>query len=267
MAGQTTYNTSPDVAFPGMAVDNGNTDDASFTNEETAGLLAGILVCQGTADDDGLELVNAASDPIGVVMHQHNSDPDLAAGLIVAADGLGVVRRRGRVWVRCEEAIALGDRVFARHVEGGGEQKGEFRNDADGVSQVDTITPTAANDTDYAMSVFVDDPNGRGQLFSFEFTSDASGTATEIVTGFKGVMAADSVFTALVVATGTATLVLTAQGADLGFDSADTGVGILTVANTTAAAPDCLELRNCRWAGPSQTVNSVVLAPLDLNLV
>ena len=79
-------------------------------------------------------------------------------------------------------------------------------------------------------------------------------------------MLADTAFDALVDSTGTATLILTAQAPDILFDVNDTGVGVVAFAATTAGAPDCLELKNARWAGPSATYNSVILAPLDLNL-
>lgn len=264
---QTSYNVAPDVAFPGMPSDNGINGYVSVTNEETVGLMAGIMVKQGTTSDDALKLTATSDQLMGIVMHRHDSDPDLAASLVVAADEVSPVLRKGRSWVRCEEAIAIGDPVYVRHVATGGEDAGEFRNDPDGTAQVATITPTAVNDTDYALSVLVHDPQAdRDRLFSFEYTSDGSATATEICDDLRTSMTADTAFAALVLHTGTATLILTSVRADVEFDVSDIGVGVLTSAATTAAAPDCTLLKNARFATPSATYNSVILAELDLNL-
>jgi len=132
-AGQSTYNTDPDVAFPGMALDNGPRDVVSFTNEEAAdALLGGLMVVQGTEADDALLPAATGDDPLGIVMHNHSLDFDLADGEVVAVDGLGAALKKGRIWVRVEEAIALGDDVYFRHTAAGAEQAGEFRTDADG---------------------------------------------------------------------------------------------------------------------------------------
>jgi len=128
---QTVYNSSPDAAFPGMVADNGLRDDRSFTNEGTAALKAGLMIVQGTDEDDGILPSSTGQDPIGVVLHFHNTDQDLASGEVVGKDSLGVVRKKGRVWVRVEEAIALGDAVYFRHTSGTGTEIGAFRNDAD----------------------------------------------------------------------------------------------------------------------------------------
>jgi hypothetical protein len=87
-------------------------------------------------------------------------------------------------------------------------------------AQLWTLTPTAANDTQYQLDIQFDD----GVSFPFQVKSDASGTATEIVTLFKAQMAANAAFTARAVATGTATLLLTNQGV-VQFTSNDAGPG------------------------------------------
>jgi hypothetical protein len=52
------------------------------------------------------------------------------------------VLRKGRVWVRVEEAIALGNTVFMRINTGTGAQKGAFRNDADSGTCVEVAALT-----------------------------------------------------------------------------------------------------------------------------
>jgi hypothetical protein len=96
---------------------------------------------------------------------------------------------------------------------------------------VKTLTPTAANSTVYSLILFA-----AGRLWFFTTTSDGSATATEICDAFRTAMAADAAFTAVLVASGTATLVLTGvagSGVGADFDVHSTGAGTIAVANTT----------------------------------
>jgi hypothetical protein len=77
--------------------------------------------------------------------------------------------------------------------------------------EVWTITPTAANSYTYSLVINgYSKTTGNKLSVPLSFTSDASATATEICTGFRALLAS---YTDLnVVASGTATLVLTASG-------------------------------------------------------
>ncbi len=88
------------------------------------------------------------------------------------------------------------------------------------VAQVETITPTAVNSTAYKVTI-----NGT----EYSYTSDADATVSEIVAGLIALINAD---TQRVTASGTTTLVLTADNAGEGFE---VSVGSnLAIAHTTA---------------------------------
>ncbi len=104
------------------------------------------------------------------------------------------------------------------------------------VAQVWTLTPTAANDTDYQLDV----PFTDGVSFTFEVAGDASATATEINDDFRAQMAANAAFSARVTGSGTTTLILTNLGTTQ-FTPTDAGPGSWasiteTVAGTETAA-------------------------------
>jgi hypothetical protein len=121
--------------------------------------------------------------------------------------------------------VKAGDSVYARVSASGTQQLGALRNDADGTAQVDTLTPTAVNSTEYFVNV-------NGRLYSY--VSDSTATAAEIVTGFKTAMTNDPDVTA----TGTSTLILTAKVAGAAFTTgADPNMSIAhTTANAAKAA-------------------------------
>lgn len=100
---------------------------------------------------------------------------------------------------------------------------------------VKTLTPTAANDTVYNL-LFDFNVGGTTESYHFTTTSDSSATATEIADAFRVLFAASAAFTARVVATGTATIILTAQaGSGADFTVRSTGPGVIAIANTTPA--------------------------------
>lgn len=100
------------------------------------------------------------------------------------------------------------------------------------VKQVDTVTPTSANSTTYIISIT---PTG-GSAHLYVYTSSAAANATEICDAFRALINADA--SNGVVATGTATLILTADvaGVATGFTTVDAGTGTLGIVNTAAAA-------------------------------
>lgn len=264
---QTSYAQNPARARAGHRYDSRQADLVSATNEDTTNaLLFGSMLREG-ANEGGARLLSAAGQKmLGVALHFHE-DPDLT-GLEV--DAVGPVLKKGAVWVRVEETIAKGDRVFVRHTATGAEKAGDFRNDADGTAQVATGTPTAVNDTLYELDIEVrSGPDGREDFFHFEALGDGSATATEICDTFRTAMQANAEFDALITSTGTATLILTAADKSTTFDAFDAGAGVMAIAATTASAPDCDELsdKQARWLGASVTVGSDKFAPLALNLV
>jgi hypothetical protein len=104
------------------------------------------------------------------------------------------------------------------------------------VSQVDTVTPTAANSVTYTLVLAQTVENGFYYTQTYSYTSDSSATATEICNGFRSVINGDTKIK--VTASGTTTLVLTA---DAGYSqflttvvTSSSSTGVLAIANTTA---------------------------------
>lgn len=246
---QTTYDEAPLKGFAGLGARDVPGGVRTVINEESSALPYGIGVKRGS-DARGCAEFDAVTDEFyGVLMHKHR-DPG-ADGQVdgLEADAYGPCMQAGDIWVRCEEAIALGDRVFCRATAPGSETVGAFRNDADGDAQVTTVTPTPANDTDYTLNVFAG-----GKLYSFSITSDASATATEICDDFRTEMQGDSEFDALVTSSGTDTLILTSADSSKEFQvNAAGSEGALAIAETTAAAPECFELEHAEWMTASST--------------
>lgn len=259
---QTSYSVNAADAFAGMLDLNlQNPDILSRFNEDAAKVGYGLMVRQGTAPEEFDIFSATAQDALGVTVHEHT---EKAAGTgtateIAASGGKAGILRKGRIWVVVEEAVALTDGVFYRHTTGTGTEIGAFRTDRDGVPQVTTLTPTAVNDTQYAVRVIIE-----GTAYNFSVTGDASATATEICDDFRTQMAADASFTALVVATGTTTLILTGQNTGQVLDVTDVGAGAMAIAATTPPASTADNLsEQARWL---TTTSAAGVALLEVNL-
>lgn len=107
------------------------------------------------------------------------------------------------------------------------------RHSASGTAQVNTITPTAVNDTHYQLSIRVDEHGeGEWETYLIAALGDGTATATEICDDLRTMLATIDQLTGVVTGSGTTTLVLT--GADgVRFEVSDTGAGVLTNADTT----------------------------------
>lgn len=206
-----------------------------------------------------LKMPSSASDEmLGISLLAHVYDPGPLGtlnmtGTVGTAPGPGVLQnqqlsvlRKGQCWVVCETdaAVNAGAKCFVRFAQNGAGklQLGAFRANADlgaATANVQTVTPTAVNATIYVLRVEVADANGVLHAFEFEALSSGAATAATIVTQFKGLMAADAAFSALVTASGTTTLILTAAAATNGAQMVvqSEGDGAMAVANTTPGVP------------------------------
>lgn len=144
-------------------------------------------------------------------------------------------------------------------------------NDAPRAAQIESIAVTAVNDTDYALTI-------DGVLF--EFTSDSSATADEIIDGFVALINADPLINPRVVASndpGGDNLILTARTGGIGFEYSDDDANL---AQTTTQADadadpvdfgalvvqDATEDRAAQLAASSVlTAKSFTLVPAEVN--
>ena len=298
---QTAYSVNPAIGYRGLLADpNVDAFAIPLANGAAAAQGFGLMVMRDAVNPgDQFDIFSATGQtPLGVLVHTHEQqDPTLAGDLGIALLEMASVLRRGRIWVRVEEAVAPGEDVYYRHTTGTGTEIGAFRNDADGTAQVTTLTPTVVDDTRYSLNIIIAgvlstysflsgaagnvqittctptvveddlyaldvDVSGvpyhfeaiadgsagaaqvttltptvtnsvvyglqvlvQGHLYRYNFTSDGSAADTEIVTGLRALIDADLVFSALVVSTGTTTIILTGQVAGMRFDVVEAGDG------------------------------------------
>ena len=102
-----------------------------------------------------------------------------------------------------------------------------FSNSAGQTNEVNTVTPSAVNSTEYNLVVF-------GETLTY--TSDASATATEICTGLKAAFDANPLGRGLGTAAAGATLVITAGYPGVSLDVDASGDSNLANVVTTAGA-------------------------------
>jgi hypothetical protein len=138
---QTSYNRVFTQAFAGMLSDPGPHRIETFLNDEATDIPAGIFVGEeaGTAGGQKAKLLVSTTYPVaGVVVNSAARNPgDIATAALSGTAAIRAgkqfnVMAEGAVWVLCEEVVAVGDTVYARHTANGPlTQKGAIRNDSD----------------------------------------------------------------------------------------------------------------------------------------
>lgn len=268
---QTSYSRSFVNAFAGMLGDSGFKYVQTRVNASGVDLPAGIGV-KDTTTEGSSDVPATATDALaGIIVNSFARDPGSAGTALSGTNAIKSTNEmnilsEGAIFVKPEQTVAVLDPVFVRIATsvntGTLVQKGSFRKDSDGVAQVTTGTPTAANSTVYMLRVAFDGKAAgtKREAYNFEYISDGSATATEIVTGFKTAMALDAVFTARVVATGTTTLILTGQTAGEAFTVTSNGDGAwASITTGTPAAPTARACKAARWLKASGTTGVAML--------
>ena len=263
---QLTYPDNQALGVEGQLADGG-ADRFTVTRVNIgAAMFFGQAVEEVLADDNQCETPAIGSSAVfaGVTHHTHAIDAfDLGDGTGIPEDNPANVMQRGRVLVVAEGTVVKADAAFYRYQNAGAlpEKVGRFRANIDGVAQVTTITPTAVNDIQYQMTVrFPAVPDvSLAETYVFEVLGDGDATATEINDDFRTQMAADGDFTARMVATGTATLILTSQQAGVSAEVDDTGPGVLGVVFTTPATTDARRAGRSKFATGGAASDLVIL--------
>lgn len=140
MAIQSSYAYSAAIAIEGALADGAAHEVLSMVSEEaTAEIPFGVAVVFNqleAGDVDNGAVVPDAIDEIvaGIVVHQNvysvGSGGELGDTGLKPGATLNVLRK-GRIWVKAEDAVVPGDRLFVRAVAGGGEQEGALRMSQD----------------------------------------------------------------------------------------------------------------------------------------
>lgn len=135
---QTSMSIAPDLGFRGLIADSGgDTFLVSRANENASAQGFGIGVIAGTDPEKQFNIFSGAGTLLGVLAHKHGfANQGLADPEALEQNEMGSIMRRGRIWVRVEEAVtAHTSDVYVRHTAGGGGSEiGAFRTDADTAS-------------------------------------------------------------------------------------------------------------------------------------
>lgn len=145
MGGQTSVLTTPVIAFAGIVADDSYVKDiASYVNAEASLQMPfGTVVMQGTNDTDCLTLTATnVAKIIGIVAYSAAYQRNTQLAVTADANGrLGLVSgtivqvlKRGRIWVKVEEAVTPASAVRVRCTTAGGGSygSGAFRTSSAG---------------------------------------------------------------------------------------------------------------------------------------
>ena len=140
---QTSVTAMPE-AVEGLLADDSLTKDClpATSEEASAEIPFGVMVCQGT-EDDGVLLLNTSSASMATklkgvtVFGQGYAKPQELGDTGFKPKCTFDVLNKGRIYVMVEEAVAPGNAVRVRAVAAGAEVKGAFRTTADGTDTVD----------------------------------------------------------------------------------------------------------------------------------
>jgi hypothetical protein len=262
-----------DIAF---TTDGSATETHTTEGEDDDELRVGTVCIVSSTASDGYKTVTApisttvATATLGVVMEGIGCAPASSGySFKVYKAGPDVpVETEAPCSVYAEGAGTVGGDVYYRKTATGTEIPGAVVGVA-GVTtdtaEVYTITPTAANSTLYAMRIDVlnfwtSAVVTSGRIY---MTSDADGTATEVVTGLKTSLADDNdQLDSYVTGTGTTTLILTAAaGYKLALYPDSPGVLAGYSTPSTAGASDHL-----LWSGATfaETCSAAGIAAINL---
>lgn len=120
------------AGYPGLAAEPFGPEDVRSVINSAAKMYFGRMVVVD-GEDKAKHPTAAGQKPLGVVMASHAMQSDTVQDDPgYPAKKTANVLRKGYIWVKIEEDIAIGDAVYFRHTASGGNTKlGSFRNDAD----------------------------------------------------------------------------------------------------------------------------------------
>jgi hypothetical protein len=160
-----------------------------------ANINAGLMVAEGATKGSTCKAPTTAAEAkasIGCLI-----DPEFLNDVNAAADYLAgnqaTILESGFIWAECEETVAIDDPVCVRHTSDGGSNTtlGKVRKTSDYPAGGITLTPTVQNSSAYSVELF----NGTVRE-TYNYTSDATATAQEIVEGLAAAINAGTAFDA-----------------------------------------------------------------------
>jgi hypothetical protein len=151
----------------------------------TGGATAGKSCKVPTTEAEAKALLGVLLDP------EFKNDVNAAADYL-AGDQASILEE-GYIWVPVEAAVAVDDKVCVRITSDGGDNTvlGKFRSNSDYPAGGRVLTPTVQNSSAYSVELF----NGVVRE-TYNYTSDATATAQEIVEGLAAAINAGTAFDA-----------------------------------------------------------------------
>lgn len=138
---QTSFQVDPNVAQSGQLADVHDHDSVTKVVGQATAIKPGLFVVRGTDVDKEAVVPSATTDitggkALGFVRHKSvhiaSSFAQSTDRASYAEDSEMPVVRRGRMYVRCENAFTAGTKVFVRFTaNGAGKVPGNIRSDAD----------------------------------------------------------------------------------------------------------------------------------------
>jgi hypothetical protein len=239
-----------------------------------SGLEFGRLVARGSGDDE-FEALTATSTLANIVgglfrtdgNHLHSLENDTPSAVDASDRGRTYsVMYDGGMTVKVEDAVTPASKVYVRRAQTGSVGAvGRVRATPAGTAQVVTATPTAANDTNYALQIHFTSGPAKGETHVIQALGDGSATATEICNDLRTSLNSNARLAALITESGTATLILTASAVDTEFEVEDVGAGdFASITETTARDDDTIDISSI--AEFESTAAADGLARLRINL-
>ena len=134
---QLAYSVNMAVAQAGAKYDISPMQDVMSKHNPVDEILLGVAVVKSSEDDDAIKLPAASTDItvagrcLGVAIRKMDMASALSSPSVYPVKSSVPVMKKGRVWVKVEEAVAPNDPVYVRFAAGTGTQKGAFRASAD----------------------------------------------------------------------------------------------------------------------------------------
>lgn len=229
------------VARDGLAADGKTPKVRALTSSDTLASIWGVVA-------DGNRAV--AIDPdSGYTYRSYKPGRDVP-----------ILPLEGAFTAYAEAAVDLGDDIWVRTTVSGSEVAGAVNDTPDYTAEVVTLTPTAANTTLYDGEVLVYDIDGTLLASTlYNYTSDGSATAAEIVTGIAADLDAGDVADYLATS-GTDDLILTSSGPGYKIVHAPgDGAGVIATVLTTPGACDHLRLKKGKFGSTTSVAGSAIV--------
>lgn len=170
----------------------------TLVRQADANIGSGLFVCEGATPGKTSKAPTTAAEAkasLGVLINPEYLN-EIGVSDYLAGDGVTILQH-GYIWINVEGTVAHDGKVFVRHTSDGADNTtlGKARGDSDYPAGGITLTPaapTASVSNTYSVTLY----NGVVRE-EYVFTSDATPTVAEIITGLAAKINAGTAFDAV----------------------------------------------------------------------